>query len=44
MLIPDQIHKQKDVKIKTYKRNGCKQICLHPSANYLFLSKPATHF
>jgi len=44
MLTPNQMHKQMKVKIKTYKKEGCKSISLHPSSNNLFLSNPVTLF
>lgn len=44
MLTPTQMHKQQQIKIKTYKKKGCNPIGLHPSSNKLYLSNPVTLF
>lgn len=44
MHTPTQMHKQQQIKIKTYKKKGCNPIGLHPSSNKLFLSNPVTLF
>ena len=44
MLTPNQMHKQQQVKIKTYKKKGFKPIGLNPFPDKLSLSNPVTLF
>ena len=44
MLTPAQMHKQNQIKIKTYKKKDANHCSLHPLVNNLFLSNHVTLF